>query len=90
MFTHSATAHGKAPPAALFDRTYLFAVQKDSTALAIAYFHDSCQRLQVVEGLTAEQRGLLLRFITSVSRAPLGGFRHMNPPLTIHKARRMA
>lgn len=44
----------------------------------------------MVEGLTAEQRGLLLRFITSVSRAPLGGFRHMNPPMTIHKARRMA
>ncbi|KAK9832830.1 hypothetical protein WJX81_005036 [Elliptochloris bilobata] len=40
---------------------------------------------KVVEGMTAEQRGLLLRFVTSVSRAPLGGFRHMNPPLTIHK-----
>ena len=39
--------------------------------------------------MTADQRGLLLRFVTSVSRAPLGGFRHLNPPLTVHKARCM-
>ncbi len=37
--------------------------------------------------MTAEERGLLLRFVTSVSRGPLGGFRHLTPPLTIHKAR---
>eukprot|EP00879_Flechtneria_rotunda_P019756 GHRR01020760.1.p1 GENE.GHRR01020760.1~~GHRR01020760.1.p1 ORF type:complete len:399 (+),score=140.51 GHRR01020760.1:628-1824(+) len=39
----------------------------------------------VVSGFTAEQRRLLLRFITSTSRAPLGGFKHLQPPLTVHK-----
>lgn len=34
---------------------------------------------------TPEQRCALLRFITSTSRAPLGGFKHLQPPLTIHK-----
>ena len=31
------------------------------------------------------ERGLLLKFCTSCSRPPLGGFRHLAPPLTIHK-----
>lgn len=35
--------------------------------------------------LQEEQRSLL-KFVTSCSRAPLGGFKHLNPPLTIHKA----
>ncbi len=35
--------------------------------------------------MSAEERGLLLRFVTSVSRSPLGGFRHLAPPLTIHR-----
>ncbi len=34
--------------------------------------------------LQEEQRSLL-KFVTSCSRAPLGGFQHLNPPLTIHK-----
>ena len=41
----------------------------------------------VVRGMDEADRGLLLRFATSVSRAPLGGFQHLSPPLTIHKAR---
>lgn len=40
---------------------------------------------RVVAELSAEQRAALLRFITSTSRAPLGGFKHLTPPLTIHK-----
>jgi len=40
---------------------------------------------QVVASMSADERGLLLRFVTSVSRAPLGGFRHLAPPLTIHR-----
>lgn len=40
---------------------------------------------RVVRGMSADERCALLRFITSTSRAPLGGFKHMQPPLTIHK-----
>ncbi|EIE23025.1 hypothetical protein COCSUDRAFT_15978, partial [Coccomyxa subellipsoidea C-169] len=30
-------------------------------------------------------RSALMKFATSVSRAPLGGFKHLNPPLTLHR-----
>lgn len=33
-----------------------------------------------------EEQRSLLKFVTSCSRAPLGGFKHLHPPLTIHKA----
>jgi hypothetical protein len=35
--------------------------------------------------MSPDERCALLRFITSTSRAPLGGFKHLCPPLTIHK-----
>jgi len=35
--------------------------------------------------MSSEHRAALLKFATSCSRAPLGGFAHMQPPLTIHK-----
>ncbi|GFH11014.1 E3 ubiquitin-protein ligase [Haematococcus lacustris] len=38
-----------------------------------------------MEELGPQERGLVLRFVTSSSRAPLGGFRFLQPPLTIHK-----
>eukprot|EP00887_Chlorella_sp_A99_P004884 scaffold4.g4884.t1 len=41
---------------------------------------------KVVRGLVEADRRALLRFATSSSRAPLGGFKHLTPPLTIHKA----
>lgn len=34
-----------------------------------------------------EEQRALLKFVTSCSRAPLGGFRHLNPPFTIHRVR---
>jgi hypothetical protein len=40
---------------------------------------------QVVGEMTPAERSALLRFATSISRAPLGGFRFLQPPLTIHK-----
>uniref|UniRef100_A0A061RFF5 HECT-type E3 ubiquitin transferase n=2 Tax=Tetraselmis sp. GSL018 TaxID=582737 RepID=A0A061RFF5_9CHLO len=40
---------------------------------------------KVVEGMSAADQGALLKFATSCSRAPLGGFAHLNPPFTIHK-----
>jgi hypothetical protein len=40
---------------------------------------------EVVEEMTAAQRSALLRFVTSSSRAPLGGFQHLNPPFTLHR-----
>ncbi|EFN55183.1 hypothetical protein CHLNCDRAFT_23742 [Chlorella variabilis] len=40
---------------------------------------------QVVRGMSQEEQRSLLKFVTSCSRAPLGGFQHLNPPLTIHK-----
>ncbi|GIL45377.1 hypothetical protein Vafri_2627 [Volvox africanus] len=40
---------------------------------------------RVVAELTPEQQSALLRFATSCSRPPLGGFRYLQPPLTVHK-----
>jgi hypothetical protein len=40
---------------------------------------------EVVDEFTTAQRGALLKFVTSCGRAPLGGFRHLTPPFTIHK-----
>ena len=31
--------------------------------------------------------GKLLRFVTSCSRPPLGGFKYLHPPFTLHKVR---
>ncbi len=42
--------------------------------------------LQVVAEMSKAERSALMKFATSVSRAPLGGFKHLNPPLTVHKA----
>ncbi|PRW44359.1 E3 ubiquitin- ligase UPL7 [Chlorella sorokiniana] len=39
----------------------------------------------VVRGMSEEEQRSLLKFVTSCSRAPLGGFKHLQPPLTIHK-----
>ncbi|KAI7846263.1 hypothetical protein COHA_000243 [Chlorella ohadii] len=39
----------------------------------------------VVRNLSQEDQRSLLKFVTSCSRAPLGGFKHLHPPLTIHK-----
>jgi hypothetical protein len=40
---------------------------------------------EVVDEMAAPQRAALLRFVTSSSRAPLGGFRHLHPPFTLHR-----
>ncbi|EFJ40292.1 hypothetical protein VOLCADRAFT_99935 [Volvox carteri f. nagariensis] len=40
---------------------------------------------RVVAELTPNQQSALLRFVTSCSRPPLGGFRYLQPPLTVHK-----
>lgn len=40
---------------------------------------------KALSSFTAEERAAFLKFITSCSRPPLGGFRHMQPPLTVHK-----
>ena len=42
--------------------------------------------LQVVSEMSKAERSALMKFATSVSRAPLGGFKHLNPSLTVHKA----
>lgn len=39
---------------------------------------------RTVADMSPAQRGALLRFITASSRAPLGGFAHLQPPLTLH------
>lgn len=39
----------------------------------------------VVRGMDASDRSLLLRFVTSCPRPPLGGFRDLSPPFTLHK-----
>ncbi|KAG2483869.1 hypothetical protein HYH03_017266 [Edaphochlamys debaryana] len=52
------------------------------------YKHDSSTvKLfwRVLAELTPQQQAALLRFVTSCSRPPLGGFRYLQPPLTVHK-----
>ncbi|KAH9298311.1 hypothetical protein KI387_029993, partial [Taxus chinensis] len=39
----------------------------------------------VVKGLEPGERCRLLKFVTSCSRAPLLGFKHLQPAFTIHK-----
>jgi len=40
----------------------------------------------VVDSFTNEQRSTLLKFVTSCSRAPLLGFRTLDPPFCVHKS----
>jgi hypothetical protein len=40
---------------------------------------------QVVEEMSMKERSALMKFATSISRAPLGGFQHLNPPFRVHK-----
>ncbi|KAK0585629.1 hypothetical protein LWI29_031580 [Acer saccharum] len=40
---------------------------------------------EVVEGFEPNERCLLLKFVTSCSRGPLLGFKHLQPSFTIHK-----
>ena len=42
---------------------------------------------EVVRGFTPEERRGLLKFVTSSSRPPASGFRHLHPPFTVHKVR---
>lgn len=39
----------------------------------------------VVAAMAPPDRALLLRFVTSCPRPPLGGFRDLHPPFTLHK-----
>ncbi|XP_028054522.1 E3 ubiquitin-protein ligase UPL7-like [Camellia sinensis] len=40
---------------------------------------------QVITGFEPKERCLLLKFVTSCSRAPLLGFKYLQPTFTIHK-----
>ncbi|KAJ4970715.1 hypothetical protein NE237_003814 [Protea cynaroides] len=40
---------------------------------------------EVMAGFEPKERCLVLKFVTSCSRAPLLGFKHLKPPFTIHK-----
>ncbi|PON56137.1 HECT domain containing protein [Parasponia andersonii] len=40
---------------------------------------------EVLKGLEPKQRCMLLKFVTSCSRPPLLGFKHLQPTFTIHK-----
>ena len=42
---------------------------------------------KVLAGMSPAEQCALLRFATSCSRPPLGGFQYLQPPLTIHKVR---
>jgi len=41
--------------------------------------------MQVIKGFKPTERCLLLKFVTSCSRAPLLGFKYLQPSFTIHK-----
>lgn len=40
---------------------------------------------KVLRSISPQDRSMVLRFATSSSRAPLGGFRHLHPPFTLQK-----
>ncbi|RDY07374.1 E3 ubiquitin-protein ligase UPL7, partial [Mucuna pruriens] len=40
---------------------------------------------EVIKGFEPNERCMLLKFVTSCSRAPLLGFKYLQPPFTIHK-----
>ncbi|XP_061352412.1 E3 ubiquitin-protein ligase UPL7 [Gastrolobium bilobum] len=40
---------------------------------------------EVIKGFEPKERCMLLKFVTSCSRAPLLGFKYLQPPFTIHK-----
>ena len=40
---------------------------------------------QVLSEMSPVELGKLLRFVTSCSRPPLGGFKYLHPPFTLHK-----
>lgn len=40
---------------------------------------------EVIKGFKPDERCMLLKFVTSCSRAPLLGFKHLQPSFTIHK-----
>lgn len=40
---------------------------------------------EVIRGFKPSERCMLLKFVTSCSRGPLLGFKHLHPPFTIHK-----
>ncbi len=39
----------------------------------------------VITSFAPADRALLLRFVTSCPRPPLGGFKNLHPPFTLHK-----
>ncbi|CAK7343316.1 unnamed protein product [Dovyalis caffra] len=41
--------------------------------------------VEVIKGFEPNERCMLLKFVTSCSRAPLLGFKHLQPSFTIHK-----
>eukprot|EP00891_Asterochloris_glomerata_P009406 jgi/Astpho2/9406/e_gw1.00145.21.1_t len=47
--------------------------------------HTICLFWKVLSEFGRPELQALMRFTTSCSRAPLGGFKHLNPPFTIHK-----
>lgn len=50
---------------------------------AIAFTQMTCVILQALRSFSPEDQGAFLRFVTSVSRGPLLGFRYLEPPLCI-------
>ena len=55
------------------------------SSLTSAHTDSNCLMSQVMSSLSDKERQAVMRFVTSCSRAPLGGFQHLNPPLTLHK-----
>ena len=54
-------------------------------------YHDDSTTVKlfwkVLSEMSPVELGLLLRFVTSCSRPPLGGFKYLHPPFTLHKVR---
>ncbi|XP_078181928.1 E3 ubiquitin-protein ligase UPL7-like isoform X1 [Carex rostrata] len=47
--------------------------------------HTVKQFWEVIKGFNPKERCLLLKFVTSCSRAPLLGFKYLQPSFAIHK-----
>ncbi|MEW5298301.1 MAG: hypothetical protein WDW36_001441 [Sanguina aurantia] len=57
--------------------TYSGGYRPDSTSIKLFW--------KAVSEFTPAECAALLKFVTSCSRAPLGGFQYLQPPFTIHR-----
>lgn len=66
-------SYGRIPRHSIFVRTAASCLLSDANVAPLP------------PGYKPEERRALLKFVTSSSRPPVQGFKHLHPPFTIHK-----